>query len=864
MIGRKQLYPLIAGILALTFTVILLIPIGPLPPLRNFIDPQHGLWGMAEYAELPSEQTVLTDIVSDTITVFRDKWGIPHIYAHSEWDMYFAMGYCHGQDRLWQMDIIRRQYSGTVSEVLGAIALDSDIYWRTLGLMRSARETWDWYKTNEQNKPWTQALEAYAEGVNYYVKNMKKEETPYEFLLMDYEPRSPFWEPADTIGFGKYMQHELAHDGFRDLKLILIRDALGSEKTAQLFPINNTHGMIPVLPNYGECEPPSRGSNKKHPTEMLSPMILKEFWNILDWDEKLQETSKSLPHFSSGIKQFFGSNNWVVNGTKSATGLPILANDMHLPFSIPPIWYQAQLVNLNSDYNDVGFCFPGNPFIIAGHTNYIARGYTNVGADVVDYYYYTISPNGNAYWNDSSNSWNNFITVPERIKVKGENDFILKVNYTAHGPVLNEVREEMVHGVKQYTTPVAMRWTALDPPPDTLMRAIYNMGHARNLTEFQEAQKDWGCPGQNTIFASTGGDIAIRPVANYPIRPKGYWGRIPYNGSAGEGEWLEYIPYNELPVSENPSQGFLSSTNQKTTGDDYPYYLGWSFDPGYRSRRINELIVGKSEISFEDMQDFQQDVLDTAARAFVPHILKRLGTPSDSQIAKAVNYLEDWDYMMDKDEVAPLLYAKFIQIFVNETFTDEWRENNLPNLLPPLNNFEFLMLQNTSHSWFDDVTTTSKKETVDDIILRSISNTISLFSDMYGDDMSKWTYGRYHKASFEHPAGLSALSYDPIPFDGSWTTVSPASDRHYRWDETEPFIAVGGASERWVVDLGNITHSESVIPGGQRGWAISKHYFDQLKLFIEGKYHPDWFYATPGDFPPDLIESTLILKKKVS
>ncbi|MFX1514465.1 MAG: penicillin acylase family protein, partial [Promethearchaeota archaeon] len=706
MIGKKQLSPFVTGILAIILTILLLIPLGPLPPLKNFFDPQHGLWGMAGYAEVPSDQTIVTDLITNNITVYRDEWGVPHIYAHSDWDLYYAIGYCQAQDRLWQMDILRRMYSGKVSEILGSDALDSDIYFRTLGLMKTARETLHWYQTNEPNSPWLRAIEAYAAGVNYYVDHMSKDEIPYEFLLLNYEPKSPFWDPIDTLGFGGFMSFDLAHDGFRDLKLAVIQDQLGQDAIDELYPLNNTYGMIPIIPDFGECRPPTVESNKRQINhEKGYPLsVLQEFRNVLQWNEKLQNLPKFLKFFEPALKLVFGSNNWVVDGTKSATGKPILAGDTHLAWFLPPIWYEAHLVNLNSDYNDYGLSFPGEPFIVPGHTEYIAREFTNVGADVLDYYYYKINSDGTKYWNDSQSEWVAFDTYEERIKVKGDSDYILKVNYTAHGPVLNEVREEMVHGVEQYTTPVAMRWVALQTP-NTLLKAVYSMARAHNLDEFRDEMKDWNCPAQNVVFASIDSDIAMLPVANYPVRPNGYWGRFPCNGSAGEGEWQGYIPYDEQPISINPSQHYLASCNQKTAGQDYPYYLGWMFDPGYRTRRINELFSSKDKITFEDMKNFQLDINDSAAQAFVPHILKSIEAPSGSKLADAVSYLENWNYIMEKDEVAPLLYAKWLQVFINETFNDEWENIDAPFIMPMLNQFEYLMIQNASHNWFDDAGT---------------------------------------------------------------------------------------------------------------------------------------------------------------
>ncbi|MFQ6125211.1 MAG: penicillin acylase family protein [Candidatus Heimdallarchaeota archaeon] len=868
---------------------VLTISLGPVPPLGDLINPNGGLWAISQNADLPEFQTIELPGLIDTVTIYRDSYGVPHIYANTEEDLYFATGYVHAQDRLWQLDITRRQFNGRLSEILGDVALETDIFYRTIGLERVANQSYQTFLAQDPDSTYLRALHAYTKGINTYIENMQPKDLPLEFRLINYEPTP--WRPHDTLAFANMMEWSLAGD--IDLELIMAQlvHRFGREKAEELFPIENTIGQIPVIPNYGSY-PSSPLTPAVYYSQIETSMqekiprgLINSITRILDRLKRIRSIKVGDIPINEFRASFLGSNNWVIDGTKSATGWPILANDMHLSHSLPPIWYEIHQVSNDSGLNVYGFSFIGAPTVIAGHNEYCAWGYTNVGADVTDFYYYKLNPNNpDQYWSANKGDWESFTIVEEKIPVKDAEDYPLSIRYTEHGPIISEE----VHRESQYATllpeytPVAMRWTGHDTP-DPLMRAVYNFNHMHNLTEFIQAGIDWWVPAQNTVFADIYGNVAIRPVGHYPLRPPGYWGRVPHNGSAGENEWLGFIPYDEIPVSANPSQHYLASANQKTAGPEYPYFLGSFFANGYRARRINELLrTGGTgphgTITFQDMQRFQTDNVDTAALAFKPHILS-ISPTNDPQVQAVLEYIAPWNGSMLKDLVAPTIWREWLDYFMHNTFDDEYKAANAIGLpLPQWTVLENFTLYNQSVDWFNDISTSNHVETIKDIILKSMKNTIKQLTEDFGSDMKKWLWGDYHKLHVDHLAGrdlFGPLSAPPFRYDGDANTLNAAGGSKKTFANVTYREVHSGPSERFVVDLGKLRENtlekgtypnvaESVIPGGQRGWALSYHYKDQLEtLYVIYEYHPSLFYASASmfhDSNPSEIESTLLIK----
>jgi penicillin amidase len=819
--------------------------------------------------------------VNNDVICYYDEWGIPHIFAQTDADMFFTIGYVQARDRLFQLDMMRRMYTGRLAEILGEDYLESDIYFRNICLERAANATWHIALNDPSLSSHLASLESYSDGINYFIDHMSTHEIPPEFRLINYIP--DHWQPHHTLAFGKFMSYALAFQEY-DFTLAILADHFTEAELLELVPINNTIGMIPVLPNYGSYpsppEPPNSTTiiNSPHvKTEKIPSDVISKVHSLLTAKEKVKNINFNGINEEEYLKSFssiLGSNNWVIDGDISSTGYPILCNDMHLPLTQPSIWYEMQHASAESGINVYGFSFIGSSGVIAGHTSYAAWGFTNVGADVTDYYYYNtrVVDGKEQYLNGSL--WQDFEVISEIIPVKGQEDYEFEIKFTGHGPVLS-------YDTGLSHTSIAVRWTGHDDlmygDPDYILKSVQGYWMSTSLSGFIAAQREWDIPGQNFVIATTDGHIAMRPCAHYPIRPQGNWGRIPVNGSDPSNDWLGYIPYNDLPVCHDPAQHFLTSTNQKTTGPNYPYFLGSFFDDGYRSRRITSLIQSKSSISVEDLQKFQSDNVDTRAHAF-RIVWESVATPNNSTLQNALDYLNEWgnnpEYEfgeMDRSLVAPTIFSVFLDFFIENTFEDEYMGAEVIRY-PQWHTLENMTLYNQSVKWFDDISTSSTIESIEDIAHRALVDTVDYLASKEGlgtSNMSEWLWGRYHTLNINHLADLGSFNSGPYPWDGSGYTLNAAGGRR----------VTSGPSERVVYSLNplisSLPHAWSSLPGGENGNPLSNHYRDQLEaLYINRTdekygYHLAHFYQTATAFKTAAdvssiddfyIESTLILR----
>ncbi len=836
--------------LVCSVALILSVPLDIIPPLGNLVDPFHGIWTVPLTADHPSYQEVRAPgQLLAPVTVIRDSWGVPHIYAEHDHDVYFAFGYVQAQDRLWQMDMARRQGRGMLAEVMGPDYLDADLYLRTIGMEDAAEATLNQMllETDSYNQSLVNDLSAFTEGVNFFI-NTVGSFLPLEFKLLNYRPTP--WSLIDSIVIGRVMAYSLTWSD-SDLRFAKVIDGLGNNSAWELFPLVPPL-QIPVVPENGTNLPPIPITCTNISTDGKDdlPSDLKlAFDDILGWQDRIKDPLGVLPDWSNpGL----GSNNWAVNGTKSATGSPILLNDMHLQWSVPSIWYQAHLVSTESGLNIYGFHLTGVPLTIVGHNEYLAWGFTNTGFDVLDWYYYKTHPTDpNQYWYDGA--WRTIEEETTYINVKDGGVIPATISRTVHGPILSR------HG---YT--VAQRWIGQDASFE--LRAFYKMNRATNYTEFIDGQREFWTPAQNIVYADIYGTIAIRPTGRIPIRDSYPFGRLPLNGSAGEGEWTSYIPFDELPLSLNPSCGYVVSANQLgalygTAPGNYDYHLHSLVAPGYRARRIHYLLSNDDDITVDDMKRIQNDVVDNASSVFVLYIIDAFDNASpaitDPDLITAVDYLRTWNYSMLRDLVAPTIWRAWWDYYEDALFADEYAAASTSGMLWPSPVItENLTCYNPTSHWFNDITTAGT-ETRDDIIIRALNDSVAALKAKRGSDMTAWTWGTFHFVQFTHPAGLAALGHGPYPADGDMVTINPSGCNMWA-DSPEEGAANGGPSERLIVDLADPLHALSVIPGGQNGNPLSSHYSDQLhQLFLLGGYHTDYLFSDIDDLTDR--ESVLVL-----
>ncbi|MHA2033435.1 MAG: penicillin acylase family protein, partial [Candidatus Kariarchaeaceae archaeon] len=501
-----------------------------------------------------------------------------------------------------------------------------------------------------------------------------------------------------------------------------------------------------------------------------------------------------------------------------------------------------------------GYSFIGTPFIIAGHSDFAAWGFTNVGGDVLDWYYYDEDEeNGKYYYDGQLFDYN--ITI-EEIKIKGEESYSLEIKSTIHGVIAPNLEDDDRN--------LAISWLGLKDYVNELNRSnvfktLYGLFRATSFEDAKNAIYNWDCPAQNIVYGDIDGNIALWVAGYHPIRPTGVTGRVPINGSDPNNDWLGLVEGPDWPHSINPEQGYLASANQASVGPNYPYYIGSLQTPGYRGRAINWYLHNDDSVTIEDMKTYQKSNLDTSAETFLPFLLKAIQAKSDAISNKpvswsdAVNLLHLWnDYIMDKEKAAPLIHWFFLVEYLNLTFNDEYKEAGiLEEELPRPDVLENFTRYYQNIKWFDNVSTIGIIEDCNDTLLEAFKQALLKIQDEYGEDVSKWKWGDYHKASVAHLAGLEPLSADIRPHDGSIFTLNAAGGE----------IVRGGPSERAIYDLSNLSNSFSQLPGGQSGNPVSPHYKDLLEnYFFEYTYYPMYFFATSELFPEMLKESTLIIR----
>lgn len=699
-------------ILAVLVVVTLLLSYA-VSPFMPHLNPYSGIWKHSLSVEHPAEQEITVEGLFDDVRIERDTHGIPHIYAKYDLDLFFALGYVHAQDRLFQMDLNRRLPSGRLSEIVGEDAYESDEFYRTLGMHRAAEDTYS------HSSQWAKDIaDSYCKGVNYYIHTT--DAYPLEYTLLQCTPEE--WTPIDSLVFGKMMGWELS-GSFYDLEFQKLEEAFGPDAVEELFPSQRSL-EVPIIPGLSEsCR------------------------QILQWSNK-----------SIDIPLELGSNNWAVSPQKSASGRAMLCNDPHLSTTLPPIWYQAHLSS--PTYNVAGVTFPGAPVVVIGRNQYIAWGLTNTGADVIDFYVETFSDDETQYLYQGK--WYDTEIVQETIHIKGQSPKTIDVKITRHGPILER-------DGKQF----AVCWTGLQPTFE--FEALLLVNKATNYKQYQEGLQRFSVPAQNFVYADIHGNIAMRSTGKIPIRNKGT-GRIPVDGASGEYDWVDYVRFDELPHSMNPHQGYLASANQVPAHRDYPYYLGFLWADRYRAERINTLLQEKDTLTFEDMIRIQSDTYDIPASIIAP-ILVQTVHPETELERKALDYLRTWDYYDDRTEIAPTIFHTFIDILKENTFRDEYEHAGIPDSpFPTTETVETMLTCEEKFTFFDDVST-SRKETKEDIIKKSFTEAIQQLQESLGDDITQWEYSRKHTYSLEHLIGFAvpALNYPAFGYDGSAYTVDVAS-----------------------------------------------------------------------------------------
>ena len=744
-----------------------------------------------------TEGTITVAGLSAPVEILRDEDGVPHIYAQNEHDLLFAQGYVHAQDRLWQMEFNRRIGKGTLSAIVGEGTLDTDCFLRTVGLRRAAEHDWTLLDADTQA-----LLEAYAQGVNAYMES-HRDELPLEFTILGVDPEP--WSPIDSLTWGEAMAFRLSEKyKFEILRARLVAE-LGEEAAQELMP----------------------------PYPADAPLIIPPEAHSYAWLRGASSAdSDALAPFLGPQGAVWGSNNWVVHGSRTETGQPLLANDMHLPLDMPSIWYENGLHGGRFDV--VGYSFPGAPAVIVGHNAHIAWAVTNLPADVQDLYVEKLDDPTNPTQYEYEGQWHDLEIIPETIEVKGNDPVLLNVLITRHGPILNDVVSAL-----EDAEPVALRWTSHDG--NRIFGSVLGLNVATNLDEFRQALRQWDAPCQNFVFADTAGNIGYQTPCQIPIRAPGHQGLVPVPGWTGEYEWQGTIPFEELPSVLNPTPGYIVSANNRVVPDDYPHHLAYEWAAPYRAQRITDLLAADDSVSVEDIKAIHAQTYSLPAEELRPYLLA-VEAKGDLQ-RQALEQVAAWDLYLETDRVGASIYEAWYWFLVHNTLDDELGEDlsemysdkhyvHVPMMID--------MMKQPDSAWFDDVTT-PQVETRDDIAARSLADAVAWLSENYGQDVAGWQWGRLHTMTFVHqPLGLSGIAPlealfngRTVPARGDNLTVDAATFKFI-----EPFAMRQGVSQRLIVDLSDLDKALSIHSTGQSGQLFHRHREDFIDRWQNVEYHP--------------------------
>ena len=733
------------------------------------------------YSALPQVKGELTlTKLSHQVKIARDTDGVVHIFAATRNDAFYALGVAHAQDRMFQMDMSRRFGSGRLSELVGKRAVPTDAQMRTLGLRRAAEGSWKHLTPDEQA-----AIAAYANGVNAIIM-AKDYVPPAEYIFLRSRPEA--WIPADTLTVFKVLAYSLAGDAMEEPGRARLNDILGAKRLAEF------------LPSYPKG----------------APIALREedMTSIYPTPNEAEEEDTQ-PLGNSMGEQIKGSNNWVIDGTLSKSGKPLLANDPHLALTAPGIWYYARL---NApDMMVVGVTLPGTPFVTLGRNRTIAWGFTNTGPDTSDLK--TVKTADLQTRN-----------ITETIKVKGDDDVELSIGFAKGGVVLDPKWFKSARYADKDES--VLLFTTLDDDDDTTASIGMANIDARSFEDLDKALSRFKMPQQNIVYADINGNIGFIAPARVPVRD-------------ADGNWVGEIPYEALPRTKNPGRHYVATANNKIVPDSYPYFITDHWYGFHRIRRIVENIEATPKHSIDSFKAMQMDTVSDLARRMLPLIASAQPESKDGKTLR--NLVKSWDGNLTPSRPEGLIYSGWLREFSRLVYEDDLGED-FDRFWTPRRGFMERVVNGQNAAWCDDIGT-KELETCPVIAGKAFDEAaITLFRD-YGNNPENWHWGTAHEAVFAHPLfnGVPILKNFfsvrvPVGGDGSTPNVA-----HYSY-KSGNFDAPWGPSMRAIYDLSNMNASLYMSAPGQSGQVLSKHYRDMADRWAKGEYiqiRDDWDTTSP-------------------
>jgi penicillin G amidase len=740
--------------------------------------------------------------LSSRVTVTRDAQGVPTIAAASFDDLFFAQGYVTAQDRLWQMDIMRRFAAGEISEILGAEFLQHDREQRILGLRVAAEKTLALASPADRSR-----FEAYARGVNAFIES-RHGRLPIEFRILRYSPRP--WVPEDSTLIAAQMVKDLNHYPYRQaLEREKILAKLGPERTAELYVNSSWRDRPPTVARPSMEDKDTCGEDRPGRSAAGS--------SVARFSRPLPNPARS-PESDADANMVIGSNNWVVSGAHTVTGKPLLSNDMHLGHQMPNLWYEAHLGSGNFDV--AGVTLPGVPYVIVGHNQRIAWGFTNVGPTVEDLYVETFNPDGQYL---TPEGWKPAEHRREMIHVKGKPDVVLDVALTRHGPIITEL-------IPGETRSLALRWTLYDGTH----APFFDVDSAQNWNQFRSAFSAFDAPGQNVVFADVDGNIGYQTTGKVPIRASGD-GSLPENGSDNAHEWTGYIPFDKLPSVFNPPAGIIATANGRITPEHYPFSISAGWEAPWRTARIYRVLESGKKFSAADMLTLQTDIYSEGERFFAERFVYGVDHAKNSspRTRQAAELMRGWDGRMTADSAAPTIAyrsrVELMRLLLEPKLGAA--PKNLPDKISAGLNWRTYAwgLQSV---WLENVLQHQPKPwlpesyaSFDDLLAAAVEAAVS--APEAPADLASWHWGPFHPVEIRHPI------LGEIPLLKRWT--GPGIQAQSGSGFTAKAVSRShGPSERLTVDLSDLDQSTLNLVTGEAGNFLSPYYMDQWKAWYEG------------------------------
>ena len=738
------------------------------------------------------------------VDIYTDPYGVPHVFAKNEDDLFFTAGYIAASERLFQLSTVALSVRGELASALGDDLLGSDIYLRTWRIHATAKKM-----INAMAPDNRRIFEFFCKGINSRIDEVKND-PPIEFKILGIDP--PYWDPSIVAGYARMMAHEMQGAWEPEIVYGAVASYFGEEKLAEL------------IPGYSANLPIIAGDTLNYLKPVFDEIIKQEF---------------ALRDLFGKHNADVGSNNWVVSGKLTASGKPLLANDPHLAYTQPPRWFEIHLKGGRFDVS--GTCIAGIPIPVIGQNSKVAWGFTNSMVDDVDFFVETINPNNpNEYKSDDK--WLPMEIVEENIPLKNGSDTTITIRMTHHGPIISDI-----HGLlTQKNIAMSMSWTG--HWVTTEMDAWVTLNTMENWDDFSAGVELFGVPGQNIVYADVEGNIGWRPAVFVPIRKDGF-SMIPRPGHDSSYDWKGKVPYDEMPYLYNPDKGFISTANNKTIDNSFPYYISGLWADPSRAEQIQRRLNAIENMTVDDMKSIQLDHTSPFAQEVIPYIWSTETGEEVGNLKRAYEFLKKWNGVESVDSEAALVFHATMRNLVLNIYGDELALLG-DNYLEAYTGLKYLVhrklrevLKTGESSWIDNITTPNHVETLNEIVTKSVVDAVEELEYTYGVNVSNWKWGDAHTLTHPHMLSdvkilnwLFNLNVGPFRSGGSDKTPNAGG-----YSFNEPYLQTAGASMRRIVDFSNMNETQFILPTGQSGIPSSPHYRDQAEMYHSGEYRNTWF-----------------------